>query len=202
MRALAAVLAVVLSRCGADATPAGASASVSAAPTAAAPSSAPAREPVTAAASAGRTPPLDVGSPAPDVVFTFAEGSTAPLASFRGQPVLVYFYPQDDTPGCTKEAEGIRDAYDQFRSANVKVIGVSMQDAASHQAFSAKLKLPFSLAVDVDGSVATAFHVPIRDQRAARQSFLIDRDGKIAFVWSRVDPGPHAAAVLKQLKGP
>ncbi|MFO0615992.1 MAG: peroxiredoxin [Polyangiaceae bacterium] len=162
------------------------------------PSSAPAREP---------SPPLRPGArrrsgiPAPDVVFTFAEG-TAPSRASRGQPVLVYFYPQGRHARLHQKRRGIRDAYDQFRSANVKVIGVSMQDAASHQAFSAKLKLPFSLAVDVDGSVATAFHVPIRDQRAARQSFLIDKDGKIAFVWSRVDPGPHAAAVLKQLKGP
>lgn len=144
---------------------------------------------------------LQVGDAAPDVTFTFADGSTAPLSSFKGQVVLVYFYPQDDTKGCTMEAEGIRDVWADFQAANVKVIGVSMQDAASHNAFTEKYKLPFPLAVDVDGSLATAFKVPISGQRAQRQSFLVGKDGKLAAVWLRVDPSVHAADVLTKAKG-
>lgn len=144
---------------------------------------------------------LQIGDAAPDVNFTFADGTTASLASFKGQAVLVYFYPQDDTKGCTMEAEGIRDAWADFKAANVKVIGVSMQDATSHNAFTEKYKLPFPLAVDVDGALATAFKVPIVSQRAQRQSFLVDKDGKVAAVWLRVDPAAHAGEVLSKAKG-
>jgi len=154
-----------------------------------------------APASAAARDTLKVGDPAPDVVFSFTDGTTASLASLKGQAVLVYFYPQDDTPGCTKEAEGIRDAWADFQAAKIKVVGVSMQDATSHQAFVDKYKLPFSLATDVDGALATAFKVPFQAQHAARQSFLVDKDGKISAVWLRVDPSAHASEVLAKAKG-
>jgi peroxiredoxin Q/BCP len=197
VRRLLGVFALALAACSSSGG--SASASASARPEAA--TSATGVTTLATGALPARPAALERGAPAPDVVFAFADGTTASLASMKGQPVLVYFYPQDDTPGCTAEAEGIRDAWSDFQAANIKVIGVSMQDATSHQAFTEKLKIPFPLAIDADGALATAFHVPVRDHRTARQSFLIDKDGKIAFVWTRVDPAPHAADVLKQLKG-
>lgn len=199
--ACAAVLAVSLAACASGGEGAA---------TSAAPSSSGAAKPAQAASGplknpVGSTTPsvasLEVGAAAPDVTFSLNDGTTATLASMKGSLVLVYFYPEDNTPGCTKEAEGIRDAWKDFEAAKVKVVGVAMQDAKSHQAFVDQLKLPFPLAVDVDGALATAFHVPFSGTHAARQSFLVDKDGKIAAVWTSVKPAEHAAEVLAKAKG-
>ena len=140
--------------------------------------------------------PLAVGDSAPDVSFTLQDGSKLSLASLKGQPVVVYFYPKDDTRGCTIEAEGIRDDYAAFQQAKVKVLGVSTQDAESHEAFIEKFDLPFDLVVDSDGDVAKAFRVPLNRGMAARQTFLIDAAGKIKRVWLDVEPQGHAKELL------
>jgi peroxiredoxin Q/BCP len=143
--------------------------------------------------------PLAVGAPAPHVTVTLQDGKQLPLRSLQGQPVIVYFYPKDDTPGCTVEAQGIRDDYSAFEQANVRVLGVSLQDAASHQAFIEKHDLPFDLVVDEGGAVAKAFGVPLRGEYASRQTFLLGADGKITQTWLDVDPKTHSKELLAAL---
>lgn len=145
-------------------------------------------------------PRLVEGDAAPDVTLALHDGSSVALSELRGEQVLVYFYPKDDTPGCTLEAKGLRDHYAALGSAGVKVFGVSLQDAESHKAFIDKYGLPFPLVVD-DGTVARAFGVPVKGEYAARQSFLIGRDGKVARVWREVSPEGHAEEVLAAAKG-
>lgn len=140
--------------------------------------------------------PLSVGERAPDVTLTLQNGKKLGLRSLAGQTVVVYFYPKDDTKGCTLEAQGIRDDYTAFEKANVRVFGVSTQNAASHQAFIAKHELPFDLVVDTDGSIARAFGVPLRGGVAARQTFLIDKQGIIKKTWLNVDPTQHSSQLL------
>lgn len=140
---------------------------------------------------------LDVGDPAPEVTLTLQNGKQVELSSLKGQQIVVYFYPKDDTPGCTVEAQGIRDHWDDLQKAKVQVFGVSLQDAASHQAFIEKHKLPFDLVVDGDGSVARAFGVPVNGEYAARQTFLIGADGKVKKVWRSVNPAEHAQQLIE-----
>jgi len=141
---------------------------------------------------------LKEGDDAPNVTFTLQDGKTVSLDSLKGKQVAVYFYPKDDTPGCTVEAQGIRDQWEAFQKAGIQVFGVSMQDAASHSAFIEKHKLPFDLVVDPDQSVPKAFGVPVRDnQFAARHTFLIGADGKIKRVWREVNPKEHAKELLE-----
>jgi len=149
---------------------------------------------------AAKADPLKVGDPAPDLTFTLHDGKTVKLSSLAGKQVLVYFYPKDDTPGCTIEAQGLRDGWADIQAAGLEVYGVSGQDAESHKAFIEKQKLPFPLVIDTDGAVAKAFHVPVRGTFAARQSFLIGKDGKIKQVWLDVNPKDHTAAVLAAAK--
>lgn len=144
-------------------------------------------------------PPLEPGDAAPDVTLTLQDGKTLELSSLRGQPVVVFFYPKDDTPGCTTEATGIRDDYAAFQKAGVRVLGVSTQDAASHRAFIDKYELPFDLVVDSGGEVARAFRVPLRGEVASRQTFLIDGEGKLKKTWLSVDPSTHAEELLSAI---
>lgn len=153
--------------------------------------------PASSGASAQSGPALKEGEAAPEITFTLTDGSKVDLASFKGkQQVLVYFYPKDDTRGCTMEANGIKDGWDTFKAAGIEVFGVSAQDAASHKAFAEKYGLPFSLVVDDGGKVAEAFKVPAKGGFYARQSFLVGKDGKIKKVWLDVDPSVHAKEVL------
>lgn len=140
--------------------------------------------------------PLAAGDAAPAVTFTLQDGKTVELASLKGKQVLVYFYPKDDTPGCTVEAQGLRDAFTDLQAAGVQVFGVSTQDAKSHEAFIDKHDLPFPLVVDERGEVARAFRVPVKGEYAARQSFLIGADGTVKKVWLEVKPADHAGEVL------
>jgi thioredoxin-dependent peroxiredoxin len=165
-----------------------------AAPSATAQPATAAGQPTTAAPSTV----LEVGSDAPNVTFTLQDGKTVALSSLKGKQVAVYFYPKDDTPGCTVEAQGIRDQWEAFEKAGVEVYGVSRQDAASHTAFIEKHKLPFDLAVDTDGSLTQAFGVPVSGgQFAARHTFLIGADGKIKQIWRNVTPAEHAKQLLE-----
>lgn len=143
--------------------------------------------------------PLAVGDATPQVTLTLHDGSTFDFAEHTDAFVFVYFYPKDNTPGCTVEAQGLRDQYAALTAAGVTVIGVSMQDADSHKAFIEQHKLPFSLAVD-DGSAAKAFDVPVNGEFASRHSFLL-KGGKVVQAWRTVDPSVHAQQVLAAVTG-
>lgn len=138
--------------------------------------------------------PLKAGDPAPKITLRLHDDKQVDLANNGSKMVLVYFYPKDETKGCTIEAEGIRDAWDKFRAAGIDVYGVSTQDASSHQAFIDKHELPFPLVVDGE-AVAQAFGVPLNNGMTARQSFLL-RNGKVIAAWQDVDPAEHANTVL------
>jgi thioredoxin-dependent peroxiredoxin len=138
---------------------------------------------------------LEEGVEAPALVATAHDGSSLDLRKL-GKPALIYFYPADDTPGCTTEACAFRDIWADYAAAGVLVIGVSTQDLDSHRAFADKYQLPFPLVADTDHAWAEAFGVPLRDGYARRVSFLLDRAGKIARVYPGVDPGIHAREVL------
>lgn len=143
---------------------------------------------------------LQPGTPAPDATLQDQDGTLRNLAAFRGQPLLVYFYPKDDTPGCTTEACSFRDVWDRYQSAGVAVVGVSADDSESHKKFAQKHSLPFPLLADTDHELADAFGVPATAGYFARVSFLIDKDGVIRHVYPDVDPGVHADDVLKEVQ--
>lgn len=136
------------------------------------------------------------GAPAPALSSNDHTGEPIALQEMRGQPVLVYFYPKDGTPGCTAEACAIRDTWDQFTAARVIVIGVSGDDAESHRAFAEQNDLPFALVADTDLSWASAFGVGTLGGFTERVSFLIDAEGRVAKVYPGVDPAVHAEQVL------
>jgi peroxiredoxin Q/BCP len=136
------------------------------------------------------------GDPAPDVTLRLHDGSELSLSSLEGSLVFLYFYPKDDTPGCTVEAQGLRDEHDALTELGVKVYGISTQDAESHKSFIDKHDLPFPLVIDDDGKVAKAFNVPVKGGFAARHSFLIGKDGKLLRIWRTVQPAQHAKEVL------
>lgn len=139
---------------------------------------------------------LPVGSPAPALSGTDQSGAAVSLEALRGKPVVVFFYPKDATPGCTREACAFRDAWDRFTKAGVVVLGVSGDDEKSHAKFAEEHKLPFSLVADPQQAWIKAFGVPTRVGMASRVSFLLGRDGKVAKVYPDVDPGVHAERVL------
>jgi peroxiredoxin Q/BCP len=133
-------------------------------------------------ARAAETP--KVGDKAPDFTARDQDGKTVKLADFNGkQPVLLYFYPKDQTPGCTKQACGFRDQMSDLKKKNVAVLGVSMDDAESHKKFIAKESLNFPLLADTDGKLTEAYGAKMKDRNLSRRvSFLIDKNGKIAHV--------------------
>jgi peroxiredoxin Q/BCP len=139
---------------------------------------------------------LAVGAPAPSVDLAVHTGEQLSLASLHGKPVVVYFYPKDDTPGCTTEAEEIRDLYEQLKQTGAVVIGVSTDPRDSHRAFAEKHALPFLLASDESGQVAKAFGVPLKNGRATRVSFVIGADGRVKRAFPQVTPKGHAAELL------
>src|SRR5690606_39017353 len=126
-------------------------------------------------------------------------GHEVRLGELRGSPVVVYFYPQDATPGCTKEACAFRDAWGRFSADGVRIIGVSTNSKASHAEFSKKHFLPFALASD-DGTIGAAYGVKKNVWGFERVTFLVGRDGRIARVWPSVDPALHAEEVLREAK--
>jgi len=142
-------------------------------------------------------PLLSVGSAAPEVVGADAKGTTFRLSAQKGKFAIVYFYPKDDTPGCTKEACAFRDAFDKFVAAGVTIFGVSRDPEPSHKAFQQKYTLPFPLVADTSGAVQKAYHVPSNMWGGTKRvSFLVGPDGKIAKVFPDVDPGVHAKELL------
>ena len=139
---------------------------------------------------------LPVGAKAPSLTAIDAIGHPTTLEDLRGHPVLVYFYPGDETPGCTKEACALRDSYKKYEAAGVKIIGVSSNSADSHKAFIQNHALPFPLAADEDGTIGKAYGVRKAIFGYERVSFLVGADGTIQKVWPDVDPVLHATEVL------
>jgi thioredoxin-dependent peroxiredoxin len=147
------------------------------------------------------TPPpppelLPVGSPAPEFTATSHDGVKVDLAKLKGKYVVLYFYPKDDTPGCTKEACDFRDSWAKLQKSGVQVFGVSTQDNTSHKAFAEKYKLPFPLIPDEKGELAAKYKVPVVDGKARRITYLIGKDGKIKHTWPKVTPVGHASEIL------
>lgn len=149
---------------------------------------------------------LTIGDIAPDFSLPDAEGNTLSLASLRGRRVVLYFYPRDNTPGCTKEACGFRDAYPDYQNRDVAVLGVSTDDAKSHAKFVRKYQLPFPLLCDRDGAVAAAYgsYGPKKFMGKEytgihRSTFVIGPDGRIEKIYRKVKPESHAAEILADL---
>jgi thioredoxin-dependent peroxiredoxin len=141
---------------------------------------------------------LSVGDTAPNFTVKDTTGNTVTLASYTGKQVVMYFYPKDDTPGCTKQACSFRDNYAQYISKGITVFGVSMDDESSHQAFAAKFDLPFPLLADTDGAIAKAYDVE-GGGYAKRVTYVIGADGKISHVYTTVKTDTHATDVLTDI---
>jgi thioredoxin-dependent peroxiredoxin len=149
---------------------------------------------------------LHEGNTAPEFSATTSRGGKISLADFKGQNVILYFYPKDDTPGCTKEACAFRDGFAEFQKRGAVVLGVSTDSAASHDKFVEKFKLPFPLLADEDKKIVTAYGVWGDKsflgrvyQGTRRVTFLIGPDGRIKKIWPKVKPDQHAAEVLAAL---
>jgi peroxiredoxin Q/BCP len=149
---------------------------------------------------------IEEGSPAPDFELQTDTGDTVRLSSLRGNPVVLYFYPKDQTSGCTTQACGIRDAWGAFERAGAVVLGVSPDDVASHESFRADYELPFALLADPDHKVAEAYGVWSEKSRygrtymgIVRSTFVIAPDGTIQKVMRNVKPESHADDVLAVL---
>jgi peroxiredoxin Q/BCP len=149
---------------------------------------------------------LQAGDPAPEFSADTNGGGHVSLADFRGKPVILYFYPKDDTPGCTKEACAFRDQFAGFQKKGAIVLGVSPDPVKAHDKFVEKFKLPFTLLADVDKKIVTAYGVwgektfmGRKYMGTHRVTFLIDSDGRIQKIWPLVKPDSHAAEILASL---
>ena len=145
---------------------------------------------------------LSVGDTAPNFTVKDTNGNTVSLADYAGKTVVLYFYPKDDTPGCTKEACSFRDNYQQYLSQGITVFGVSMDDEVSHQAFTEKFSLPFPLLADTDGAITKAYDVLGNYNGAPyaqRVTYIIGADGKMSQVYSTVNTETHATDILSAI---
>ena len=146
---------------------------------------------------------LNVGDPVPDVILTGMDGAPLPLSGFKGNKLVLYFYPKDDTSGCTREAQDFSGLAGDFEKAGTWILGVSKDDPGKHHKFTEKYELRVSLASDMDGSVCAAFGTwgekslyGRKYMGIERATFLIDRDGTVARVWRKVKVPGHADEVL------
>ena len=149
---------------------------------------------------------LTPGDMAPDFAATTDQGEVVHLSDLRGQRVVLYFYPKDDTPGCTKEACGFRDAWSKFKRKGAVVLGVSPDSVKKHDKFVEKFDLPFTLLADVDKKIVEAYGVWGKKKFMGREymgvfrvTFLIDPEGRIKKIWPKVNPEEHAAEVLEAI---
>jgi thioredoxin-dependent peroxiredoxin len=149
---------------------------------------------------------IEVGIKAPDFTLPDQDGKMHKLSEYRGKPVVLYFYPKDDTPGCTKEACSFRDNFAQFKKAGIEVLGVSTDDPKSHIKFREKYHLPFTLLADIDKKVVNEYGVWVEKTNygkkyfgTARTTFLIDKSGNIVHVFEHVKPEEHAQEVFDKL---
>jgi peroxiredoxin Q/BCP len=151
---------------------------------------------------------IEIGQKAPDFSLRDQDGNSHKLSDYKGKPVVLYFYPKDDTPGCTKEACSFRDNFAQFRTVGIEILGVSIDDEKSHSKFQQKYNLPFTLLSDPDKKVVEKYGVWVEKINygkkywgIARKTFLIDKDGKITYIFDKVKPDEHAQEVLEKLSG-
>ena len=147
---------------------------------------------------------VKIGDTAPDFTLATDGNGSITLSRLRGKPVVLYFYPKDDTSGCTSEACGFRDALPDYSATGATIIGVSKDSVASHDRFKAKYGLPFTLASDTAGEVVEKYGVWVEKSMYGRKymgidrsTFLIDKDGVIRGIWRKVKIGGHVAEVLK-----
>ncbi len=150
---------------------------------------------------------IEAGKAAPDFTLAADNGQKVKLSDLRGQPVVLYFYPRDDTPGCTKEACAFRDRKKELTKLGAHILGVSTDDVASHEKFRDKFQLNFPLLADVDHKVAEKYGAwreknmyGKKSMGIQRSTYLIDADGKIARVWKKVSVDGHDEAVIAELK--
>jgi thioredoxin-dependent peroxiredoxin len=136
---------------------------------------------------------LREGDRLPAVTLLDDQGATVTTTDLLGGPLILYFYPKDDTPGCTSEASQFRDSYAEFQAKKAKIVGVSRDSVESHQIFKKKYAIPFTLLADTESKLYQALGVN------ARSTFLIDEDGRIAKVWPKVNVNEHAEEVLASL---
>ena len=151
---------------------------------------------------------LEVGSKAPNFSAKDQDGNEVSLSGLKGKKVVLYFYPKDDTPGCTKEACAFRDSFEEYKKAGVEVLGVSVDDEASHRKFADKYHLPFRLLADTDHKIVEAYGVWGEKSLYGRKfmginrvTYVIDEKGKIAAVYPKVKPEQHAGEILAALGG-
>ncbi|MEO6835754.1 MAG: peroxiredoxin [Candidatus Tumulicola sp.] len=149
---------------------------------------------------------LDEGDRLPAVMLLDDEGNKVSTTDLLGGPLVLYFYPKDDTPGCTSEASQFRDLYKQFQKKQARIVGVSRDSTESHAKFKAKFSIPFTLLADTDSKLCDAFGVIVeknmygkKRKGIARSTFLIDATGKIVKVWPKVNVDEHAEEVLSSL---
>jgi len=149
---------------------------------------------------------ISTGEPAPEFTLEDEEGRMHSLSDYSGKPVVLYFYPKDDTPGCTKEACGFRDDYSAYEEAGVVILGVSPDTSKSHAKFKTKYELPFTLLADPDHDVLKLYGVWGLKKSFGREyegvfrtTFLIGEDGKILRVFKKVKPAVHSAEILSAL---
>lgn len=149
---------------------------------------------------------LKVGDLAPDFVLNDENGRKHSLSAYRGQPVVLYFYPKDDTPGCTTEACNFRDDYSAYEDSDVTILGVSVDDEKSHLNFKEKYSLPFTLLADINKEVVNQYGVWGKKSMYGKEydgihrtTFLIDADGKIAQIFEKVKPSTHSDEVLNAI---
>lgn len=147
---------------------------------------------------------LEEGNDAPDFIARDQNGADVKLSDFLGQKVVLYFYPKDDTPGCTKEACSLRDGFAEFEKRRIKILGISTDDEKSHQKFISKYELPFTLLADTDHAVADAYasygektFMGKNYTGILRRTFLIDEQGKIVKIFDKVKVDEHAGEVLQ-----
>jgi len=144
--------------------------------------------------------PIGVSSRAPGFSAPDQTGAIRTLEELRGRAIVLYFYPRDATPGCTREACAFRDAWDRIDAAGATVVGVSTDDVASHAAFAEEHGLTFPLLSDPDGAIARDYGVPTRLGMVARTTFIIDRSGVVRRIFEDVDPAVHANEVISVLE--
>ena len=150
---------------------------------------------------------LEIGQPAPEFSVLVDENRKVSLKDYKGKKLILYFYPRDDTPGCTLESCGFRDAYEQSQSLGAEVLGISQDGLRSHKKFREKYSLPFDLGSDEEGILCKLYDVLKQKSMYGRtfwgierSTFLIDAQGKLTHIWRKVDVGGHMKEVLESLK--
>ncbi|MDG1888499.1 MAG: thioredoxin-dependent thiol peroxidase [Alphaproteobacteria bacterium] len=151
--------------------------------------------------------PLDVGDNAPEFTIATDGGGSFSLSKMKGHNVIIYFYPKDDTPGCTKEACGFRDMLPDFSDSSAKIIGISKDTVAKHDKFKSKYELPFLLGADLEGNVCEAYGTWVEKSMYGRQymgieraTFLVDKQGTLQGVWRKVKVKGHVEEVLSAVQ--